>query len=63
MRQKNNDTPSLITKNEKYIIDPVSIANTFKNFFNSVAEILTQKSNFQINHSGISCHQKSMILS
>ena len=30
---KNNDTPSLITKDENYINDPVSIANTFNNFF------------------------------
>ena len=33
MKQKNNDTPSLITKDEKYINDPVSIANTFNYFF------------------------------
>ena len=33
MKQKNNDTPLLITKNEKYINDLVSIANTFNNFF------------------------------
>ena len=33
MKQKNNDTPSLIIKDEKYINDPVSIANTFNNFF------------------------------
>ena len=34
IKQKNNDTHSLITKDEKYINDPVSIANTFNNFFN-----------------------------
>ena len=28
MKQKNNDIPSLITKDEKYISDPVSIAYT-----------------------------------
>ena len=28
MKQKNNDTPSLITKDEKCISDPVSIAYT-----------------------------------
>ena len=33
MKQKNNNTTSLITKDEKYINDPVSIANTFNNFF------------------------------
>ena len=32
MKQKNNDTPSIITKDEKDINDPVSIANTFNNF-------------------------------
>ena len=41
--QKNNDTPSLITKNKKYINDPVSVANTFNNFFTSVAEIAHSK--------------------
>ena len=40
---KNNDTPSLITKDENYINDPVSIANTFKNFFISVAKIVYSK--------------------
>ena len=46
MKQKNNDTPSLITKDEKYINDPVSIANTFNNFFTSVAEIVHSKIKF-----------------
>ena len=46
MKQKNNDTPSLITKNEKYINDPVSIANTFNNFFTSVAETVHSKIKF-----------------
>ena len=32
MKQKNNGTLSLITKDRKYINDPVSIANTFNNF-------------------------------
>ena len=31
-KQKNNDTPSLIMKDEKYINDPVSIANTYNKF-------------------------------
>ena len=44
--KKNNDTPSLITKDEKYITDPVSIANTFNNFFTSVAEIVHSKVKF-----------------
>ena len=46
MKQKNNDTPSLITKDEKYINDPASIANTFNNFFTSVAEIVHSKIQF-----------------
>ena len=31
-KKKNNDRPLLITKDEKYINDPVSIADTFNNF-------------------------------
>ena len=46
MKQKNNDTPSLITKDEKYINDPVSVANAFNNFFTSVAEIVHSKIKF-----------------
>ena len=46
MKQKNNDTPSLITKDEKYINDPVTIVNTFNNFFTSVAEIVHTKIKF-----------------
>ena len=45
-QKKNNDTPSLITKDEKYITDPVSIANTFNNFFTSVAETVHSKIKF-----------------
>ena len=46
MKEENNDTPSLITKYEKYINDPVSIANTFNNFFTSVAETVHSKIKF-----------------
>ena len=46
MKQKNNDRPSLITKDEKYINDPVSIANNFNDFFTSVAEIVHSKIRF-----------------
>ena len=45
IKQKNNDTLSLITKDEKYVNDPVSIANTFNNFFASVAEIVDSNIN------------------
>ena len=44
MKQKNNDTPSLITKDEKCINDPAAIANTFNNILTSVAEIVHQGS-------------------
>ena len=46
MKQKNNDTPLLITKDEKYINDPVSITNTSNNFFTSVTEIVHSKIKF-----------------
>ena len=46
MKQKNNDTSSLITKDEKYINDPVPVANAFNNFFTSVAEIVHSKIKF-----------------
>ena len=45
-KQNNNETPSLITKDEKYINDPVSIANTFNNFFTFAAEIVHSKIKF-----------------
>ena len=54
VKQNNNETPSLITKDEKYINDPVSIANTLNNFFTSLTEIVL--SNFQTNHSAIFCY-------
>ena len=47
-KQKNNDTPSLIAKDEKYISDPVSIANTFNNLFTSAAESVHLKIKFLI---------------
>ena len=46
MKQKNNDTPSLITKGEKCINDSVSIANTFNDFFTSVGEMVHAKIKF-----------------
>ena len=46
IKQKNNDTPSSITKDERYINGPVSIANTFRNIFTSVAEIVHSKIKF-----------------
>ena len=38
MKHKNNDTPSIIRNDEKYINNPIAIANTFNNFFTSIAE-------------------------
>ena len=38
MKHKNNDTPSIIRNDEKYINDPIPIANTLNNFFTSIAE-------------------------
>ena len=46
MEQRNNDAPSLFTKDETYINDLVSIANTFNDFFTSVAEIVHSKVKF-----------------
>ena len=58
MKQKNNDTPSLITKDEKCINDPVSINPLSINFLPLLLKLFIQKSNFQTNHSRNSCHQK-----
>ena len=44
--KKNYDTPSIITKDQKYINYPVSIANTFNHFFTSAAEIVPSKIKF-----------------
>ena len=38
IKDKNNDTPSIIRNDEEYINDPITIANTFNNFFTSIAE-------------------------
>ena len=46
MRQKNKKTPLSMTKDEKYINDPVSVANIFNNLFTSVTEIVHSKIKF-----------------
>ena len=46
MKQRNSDTSSLITKDEKYINDPFSMANSFNKLFISVAEIVYAKIKF-----------------
>ena len=40
MKQQNNGMPLLVTKDEKYICDPIAIANTFNK---SVAETVPSK--------------------
>ena len=39
MKHKNNDTPSIIRNDEKYINDPISITNIFNNFFTSKSSV------------------------
>ena len=46
MKHKNNETPSIIRNDEKYINDPIAIANTFNNFSTSIAEIVQSKIKF-----------------
>ena len=46
MKHKNNETPSIIRYDEKYINDPIAIANTFNNFFTSVPEAVQSKIKF-----------------
>ena len=43
MKHKNNETPTIIRNDEKYINDPIAIANTFNNFFTSIAETVQSK--------------------
>ena len=38
VKHKNNDAPSIIRNDEKYITDSFATANTFNNFFTSIAE-------------------------
>ena len=40
MKHKSNDTPSTIRNDEKYINEPITIANTFNDFFISIAETI-----------------------
>ena len=70
MKQKNNDTPSLIPKDE--INDPLihhilmiqsQLLILLITFLPLLLKLFTQKTNFQINHSEVFSHQKSIILS
>ena len=44
--KKKNDTLSITWNDEKCINDPIAIANTFNNFFTSIAETLLSKIKF-----------------
>ena len=46
VKHKNSDTPSTIRNDESYINDPIAIANTFNNFFTSIAETVQSKIKF-----------------
>ena len=46
MKHKNNDTPSMIRNDEKYINDPMAVTNIFNNFFTSIAETIQSKIKF-----------------
>ena len=46
MKYKSNDTPSIIRNDEKYINDPIEIANTFNKFFKLIAETVQSKIKF-----------------
>ena len=46
MKHKTNDTPSIIRNDEKYFNDPITITNTFNNFFTSIAETVQSKMKF-----------------
>ena len=43
MKHKNNDTPTIIRNDDKYINYPIAIANTFNNFFTLIAETVQSK--------------------
>ena len=46
MKHKNDDTPSIIKNDKKYINDPIAITITFNNFFTSIAETVQSKIKF-----------------
>ena len=46
MKHKNKDTPSKIRNDEKQINDPITIANTFNNFFTLIADTVQSKIKF-----------------
>ena len=46
VKHKNDETPSIIRNDKKYINDPITITNTFNNFFTSIAETVPSKIKF-----------------
>ena len=58
MKQKNNDTPSLITKDENTLMIQSQLLILLITFLPLLLKLFIQNSNFQINHSINSCHQK-----
>lgn len=62
LKQKNNNT-SLIRNDEKYIDDPITIANTFYHFFTSTADTIQSKIQFSNKSFRSFYHQKTMTLS
>ena len=59
MKQKNNDTPPLITKYENTLMIQSQLLILLITFLPLLLKLFIQKLNFQINHSRISCNQKS----
>ena len=49
MKHKNNDTPSIIRNEEKYVNGPIPIANTFNIFLHQLLRLFSQKLSFQAN--------------
>ena len=62
MKHENNDIPSIIKNDEKYINDQIAMANTFNSFFTSIAETVQSQINFQINHLEAFYQQKAVTL-
>ena len=46
IKNKNNDTPSIIRNDGKYINDPITNPNSFNNFFTSIADAVQSKIRF-----------------
>ena len=62
MKHKNNDTPSIIRNDEKYISDPITTANTFNNFSHQLLRLFSQKSSSQADPLEVFYHKKAITL-